>query len=100
MTGDDVLFGDGQDDNLIGGYGNDWFSGGTGQDGVIGDDGRIFTSRNGLTEPLNGLFTADNPRLHQHAGQHPAGRYLCHWRAQEGGRPHAIQPGPELDGNG
>lgn len=31
---------------MIGGWGNDWISGGTGQDGVIGDDGRIFTSRN------------------------------------------------------
>jgi len=58
MVGDDILFGDGQDDDMIGGYGNDWFSGGTGQDGVIGDDGRIFTSRNGLTEPLNGLLVA------------------------------------------
>ncbi|MHC1764378.1 MAG: hypothetical protein AB9869_08735 [Verrucomicrobiia bacterium] len=58
MVGDDVLFGDGQDDDLIGGYGNDWFSGGTGQDGILGDDGRIFTSRNGTVEPLNGVFTA------------------------------------------
>jgi hypothetical protein len=58
MVGSDVLFGDGQDDDLIGGYGNDWFSGGTGQDGVIGDDGRIFSSRNGTAEPLNGVMTA------------------------------------------
>ena len=41
-----MLFGEGQDDDLIGGYGNDWISGGTGDDGVIGDDGRISTSRN------------------------------------------------------
>ena len=46
MTGNDVLFGEGQDDDIIGGYGNDWISGGTGDDGVIGDDGRISTSRN------------------------------------------------------
>ncbi len=58
QRGGDVLFGDGQDDDLIGGYGNDWISGGTGQDGILGDDGRISTSRNGLTEPLYGLTTA------------------------------------------
>ena len=46
MKGNDVLFGEGQDDDLIGGYGDDWISGGTGDDGVIGDDGRISTSRN------------------------------------------------------
>ena len=34
MVGNDVLFGEGQDDDLIGGYGNDWISGGTGDDGV------------------------------------------------------------------
>ena len=64
MTGNDVLFGEGQDDDLIGGWGHDWISGGTGQDGVLGDDGRIFTSRNvekannhdtALSEPLNGI---------------------------------------------
>src|SRR6185436_15123437 len=44
--GNDVLFGEGQDDDIVGGYGNDWISGGTGDDGVIGDDGRISTSRN------------------------------------------------------
>ena len=78
MKGNDVLFGDGQDDDLIGGYGDDWISGGTGDDGVIGDDGRISTSRNSslgytwsnatavssragnaagtcLSEPLNGI---------------------------------------------
>jgi Ca2+-binding RTX toxin-like protein len=46
MAGDDVLFGDGQDDDLIGGWGHDWMSGGVGTDGLLGDDGRIFTSRN------------------------------------------------------
>ena len=55
MKGDDVLYGEGQNDDLIGGYGNDWISGGTGDDGVIGDDGRLMTSRNGFTEPLNGI---------------------------------------------
>jgi Ca2+-binding RTX toxin-like protein len=59
MTGNDVMFGEGQDDDLIGGWGNDWISGGTGDDGVVGSDGRIFTSRNGLTEPLNGLTVAN-----------------------------------------
>ena len=55
MTGNDILFGEGEDDNLVGGWGHDWFSGGTGQDGVLGDDGRIFTSRNGTAEPLYGI---------------------------------------------
>ena len=55
--GNDVFFGDGDDDDLIGGWGDDWFSGGTGQDGVLGDDGRIFTSRNASAygEPLSGV---------------------------------------------
>ena len=58
-AGDDVLFGDAGDDDLIGGWGHDWISGGTGVDGILGDDGRIFTSRNGQTEPLNGIRTVD-----------------------------------------
>ncbi len=41
-----MLYGDAQNDDLIGGWGNDWISGGTGSDGILGDDGRIFTSRN------------------------------------------------------
>ncbi|MHC4815822.1 MAG: calcium-binding protein, partial [Planctomycetota bacterium] len=36
-------------------YGNDWVSGGTGSDGILGDDGRIWTSRNGMAEPLYGI---------------------------------------------
>ncbi|PLW82817.1 hypothetical protein CWI75_09650 [Kineobactrum sediminis] len=52
MSGDDVLFGDSGNDDLIGGVGNDWISGGRGTDGVLGDDGRIYTSRNGTAEPL------------------------------------------------
>src|SRR5439155_16393345 len=40
------------------GWGPDWISGGTGDDRVIGSDGRIYTSRNGLSEPLIGLTTA------------------------------------------
>jgi Ca2+-binding RTX toxin-like protein len=57
MTGNDILFGDSDDDDLIAGWGHDWISAGTGQDGVLGDDGRIFTSRNGLSfgEPLYGV---------------------------------------------
>jgi Ca2+-binding RTX toxin-like protein len=55
MVGDDILFGDAQSDDLIGGYGNDWISGGTDNDGVLGDDGRIYTSRNGTAEPLYGI---------------------------------------------
>ena len=57
QRGNDALFGDGQSDDIIGGIGNDWISGGTDTDGVIGDDGRIMTSRNStvLGEPLNGI---------------------------------------------
>ena len=52
-----MLFGEGQDDAIVGGYGNDWISGGTGDDGILGDDGRIFTSRNSpaFGEPLYGI---------------------------------------------
>ena len=57
MSGNDVIFGDGQDDDLIGGAGNDRIYGGTGEDGILGDDGRILTSRNGLTETLYGVLT-------------------------------------------
>src|SRR5260370_14624650 len=32
-------------------------SGGTGDDGMLGDDGRLLTSREGMTEPLIGLMT-------------------------------------------
>ena len=46
QAANDVIFGDAQDDNIILGWGHDWISAGTGTDGVIGDDGRIYTSRN------------------------------------------------------
>ncbi|MEO1639795.1 MAG: hypothetical protein AAFU41_11175 [Pseudomonadota bacterium] len=61
MTGSDVLFGDGQSDDIIGGWGHEWISGGTGVDGVIGDDGRIMTSRNSTTfgEELFGISALD-----------------------------------------
>ena len=68
MTSSDVIFGESDDDDIVGGYGNDWISGGTGQDGVLGDDGLIYTSRNGAIrngvggEALYGiaaLFTND-----------------------------------------
>ena len=58
-----MVFGEGQDDQIIGGYGNDWISAGTGDDAVLGDDGRIFASRNSISatnlvslgEPLYGM---------------------------------------------
>ncbi len=68
MTGNDSLFGDGQNDDLIGGVGSDFISGGQHTDGVLGDDGRIYTSRNkelegardeGLSEPLYGIAKVD-----------------------------------------
>ncbi|WP_392533892.1 DUF4347 domain-containing protein [Nostoc sp. C117] len=55
MTGNDVIFGEGQDDDIYGGVGSDRIYAGTGEDGVLGDDGKIFTSRNGLTESLYGV---------------------------------------------
>ncbi|MEQ1827017.1 MAG: hypothetical protein ABL921_13765 [Pirellula sp.] len=55
--GNDIAYGDAEDDDIIAGWGFDWISGGTGDDGVLGDDGRIFTSRNStsLGEPLYGV---------------------------------------------
>ncbi|MBD2516808.1 DUF4347 domain-containing protein [Nostoc sp. FACHB-973] len=55
MTGNDVLFGEGQDDDIYGGTGSDRIYAGTGEDGVLGDDGKIITSRNGLIESLYGV---------------------------------------------
>jgi Ca2+-binding RTX toxin-like protein len=55
QTGNDVIFGEGQDDDLYGEAGSDRIYAGAGEDGVLGDDGRIQTSRNGLTETLYGL---------------------------------------------
>lgn len=55
MVGNDVIYGEGQDDSLIGGTGDDWISAGSGDDGLIGDDGRILTSRNGVAELLYGI---------------------------------------------
>ncbi|MEA2734879.1 MAG: hypothetical protein QOE14_1330, partial [Humisphaera sp.] len=57
-VGNDVLFGEGQDDDIFGGIGHDRIYAGSGEDGVVGDDGLIFTSRNGLTETLHGVNTA------------------------------------------
>jgi Ca2+-binding RTX toxin-like protein len=57
------MYGEGQDDDLVGGWGNDWISGGTGDDGVLGDDGRIFTSRNGTDEPLYGIVAVKASRI-------------------------------------
>ena len=59
MVGNDALYGDAQNDTIIGGYGADWISGGLGDDGILGDDGRLFVSRNSATygEPLYGIGT-------------------------------------------
>jgi Ca2+-binding RTX toxin-like protein len=55
--GNDVLYGDAQDDELYGNWGADWISAGTGIDGVLGDDGRLLTSRNSITG-----YTWDNAK--------------------------------------
>ena len=54
-TGDDRIYGGAQDDSLYGNSGNDWISAGAGDDGVLGDDGLLLLSRNGVAEPLYGL---------------------------------------------
>src|SRR5260370_38599580 len=61
--GKEMLLGGGQNDTMIGGYGNDWMSGGTGDDGLLGDDGRLFSSRDGLAagEPLYGIAPITTP---------------------------------------
>jgi Ca2+-binding RTX toxin-like protein len=53
--GRDTIFGDGQDDSLYGEAGSDWLSGGAGDDGILGDDGLLRVSRNGVAEPLYGI---------------------------------------------
>ena len=67
MAGTDVLFGEGQDDAIVGGYGNDWISGGNGHDGVLGDDSRIYTYRvsSAYSGPLYGFapFAASDLNL-------------------------------------
>jgi Ca2+-binding RTX toxin-like protein len=55
MVGGDVLFGEGQDDVLYGGNGDDWISGGTGRNIICYDEGRIYPSSNGTTEPYFGI---------------------------------------------
>ena len=50
-----MIYGEGQDDDLIGGDGSDILFGGAGVDGIAGDNGRFATSRNGQSEPLMGL---------------------------------------------
>ena len=55
QTGSDRIWGDGQDDDLYGESNFDWLSGGTGDDGLLGDDGVLLTSRNGVAEPLYGI---------------------------------------------
>ena len=56
--GNDFAYGDAQDDDIVMGWGQDWADGGTGEDGVLGDDGRIYTSRNSSSygEPLYGIL--------------------------------------------
>jgi len=63
MLGNDAIFGEAQDDNIIGGVGHDRIYAGSGIDGVLGDDGIIQTSRNGISESLNGLDVALNEQL-------------------------------------
>ena len=59
-----------EDDDMIGGWGNDWISGGTGEDGILGDDGRIFTSRNTRTAYGEAAASA----IRRHAAGERSGR--------------------------
>ena len=107
---------------MIGGYGNDWISGGTGADGIIGDDGRIFTSRNSLSADSDQCRLPGQPRraalrhraaaaerrrsevqqrqraqrVHLHARQHADRHDQCERRVEEDRRSDAVQLGPEL----
>jgi hypothetical protein len=60
-----IIFGGSGDDQIVGGYGNNWITGGTGNATIIGQDGRIFVSRNGLSEPLNGVTAIPKNQLNQ-----------------------------------
>jgi hypothetical protein len=60
-----VIFGGSGDDQIVGGYGDNWISGGSGTTTIIGSDGRIFVSRNGLSEPLNGVTAIPVASLNQ-----------------------------------
>ena len=63
----DYLFGGSGNDLIIGGYGGKWISGGNGETGlttgpqtinttgILGSDGRLAMSRNGIAEPLYGI---------------------------------------------
>jgi hypothetical protein len=55
---DDMVFGGAQNDTIILGYADNWVSGGRGDQCIIGGGGRCLISRNGFTEPLNGLVVA------------------------------------------
>ncbi len=54
---DDIIYGGAQDDTIILGYGDNWVSGGRGNQCIIAG-GRCLISRNGYSEPLNGVNTA------------------------------------------
>ena len=71
-AGNDQLFGDGQDDDLFGESGNDWISGGAGDDGVLGDNGKLFTSRNGIAEPLYVIAATTQERIASGGNIHTA----------------------------
>ena len=60
-----MLYGDGQNDTIIGGYGSDWISGGNGDDGILGDDGRMFANRVSAAygEPLYGIAATDPSQI-------------------------------------
>ena len=44
-----MIFGGGQNDTIILGYGDNWVSGGRGDQCIIGGGGRCFVSRDGST---------------------------------------------------
>jgi Ca2+-binding RTX toxin-like protein len=69
MTGDDVVYGGPGINHLYGGAGDDFVHGGTGDEGILGDDGRLLTSRNGETEPLYGLLAPNVQRVEDTPGR-------------------------------
>ena len=61
---DDIIYGGAQDDTIILGYGDNWVSGGRGNQCIIAG-GRCLISRNGYSEPLNGVTAIPAANLTQ-----------------------------------
>ena len=70
MSGNDNIYGEGQDDDIFGNEGSDWIFAGSGIDAVLGDDGIIYTSRNGMNEPLYDIRANREQTISTPGGRH------------------------------